>query len=73
MTPLCHTCDGAAGGEPPLLCCLPANAGSTVTITVFVEVNQLHDFSCLVVTLVDFLSLIFSPRLPALVGVSGLL
>lgn len=50
MTPLYHTCDGAAGGEPPLLCWLLANAGGTATIIVFVEVNQLHDFSCLVVT-----------------------
>lgn len=73
MTPLYHTYDGAAGGEPPLLCWLPANAGGTATMTVFVEVSQLRDFTCLVVTLVDSLSLIFSLRLPALVGVSGLL
>lgn len=55
-------------GSPPSLCRLPANAGGTANIIVFVEVNQLCDFSCLVVTLVGSLRLIFSLRLPALVG-----
>lgn len=47
MTPSRHPCDGAAGGEPPSLCGLPANAGGTAHITVFVEVNQLCDLTSL--------------------------